>query len=97
MKLVVVLNEAGHLAHARAAPGGPEVEHDDFAFVIGGEINRFAVGILRRESSDVLADGMIRRRKDLIHLLIGLDYLERAISADVGHLPGCALDIEWLA
>jgi len=45
LKLLFNLDEPGDLDLARPAPGGPEIEQHDFAFVIA-QVDGFAVGIL---------------------------------------------------
>jgi hypothetical protein len=43
------------LRPARAAPGRSRIEHHDFAFVVSGEIDQFAIHGLRMKSGNLLA------------------------------------------
>lgn len=51
--LALEFGEPGNFNHAGAAPGSPEIEQYNFAFVIG-EVNQLAVRVFQREIGRVL-------------------------------------------
>jgi hypothetical protein len=95
--LVVRRHQARHFHHARPAPGGPEVEHDDLALVVGGEVHGLAVHARGLEGRDRRADGVLGREGDFRDLLGGRRQLQRRAGvAGEGHRPRGAADVERL-
>ena len=55
LKAPLELHQPGHRSDARPAPGGPEVQHDDLAAIIG-EPHRLAREVGRLDLGGRLAD-----------------------------------------